>query len=103
MPTRQRPGSSTAWRKLRAFVGARDGMRCQRPGCECGGAELTLATRQPTTLTLGHIRPWVETGHTSFDPADYRAECARGNYADGARIGNARRAARRGLNPSRQW
>ncbi len=105
--TTHRPGSTRALRKLRAFVLDRDGYRCKRPDCPIGvGHQLTTHDRAlPTHATLGHIegREWIITRHTSLDPADYRAECARSNYGDGARITNARRAGRAGLNTSRSW
>ena len=85
---------------MRRYVAARDGMICRRPLCPCGGAELTWAPDRPNTLTLGHIVAVVDGG--TDHPENLRAECARENYADGARIGNARRA-RLALNTSRDW
>ena len=95
-----RGGSTTRWRKLRRFIAARDGMVCRRPGCPCGGQPLTWEPRQPNTLTAGHIVA-VDDGGTD-DPENLRAECARENYADGARIVNRKRARSR-LNTSREW
>ena len=48
----ERPGSTTAWRKLRAQVLARDHYQCQRPGC---GAR--------DQLEVHHVRP-VSAGGT---------------------------------------
>lgn len=98
-----RPGSTRQWRKLRALVLERDGLRCRRPDCRLGtGHQLTTHDpRLETHATLGHAtHAWIDTGQTSTNPDDYRAECSSSNYADGARITNARRA---GLNTSRQW
>lgn len=95
-----RGGSTTAWRKLRRLVGVRDGMRCRRPLCPCGGVELTWERNRPNTLTAGHIVAVVDGGTDS--PDNLRAECARENYAEGARITNTRRRRSR-LNTSREW
>lgn len=93
-------GSSTAWRKLRAYIAERDSMRCQRPGCECGGAALVWARGLPNSLTCGHIVALVDGG--TDHPDNLRAECARGNYADGARMRNAS-SPRAAINTSRAW
>jgi len=95
-----RGGSTTRWRKLRRWVAARDGMVCRRPLCPCGGVALTWEPGQPNTVTLGHIV--ADTDGGSSHPENLRAECARENYADGARITNRKRARSR-LNTSREW
>ena len=98
--TAGRPGSTTRWRKLRRYVAARDGLVCRRPMCPCGGIELTLQPNQPNTMTCGHIVA-VDDGGTDH-PENLRAECARGNYADGAARTN-RKQRRQRLNTSREW
>lgn len=77
---RARGGSTRAWRKLRAFVLARDGWVCQ----VCGGPADTVGHRLPLALG-GQLLP----------PADQlRAECGPCNYGHGAQLGQALRAAR---------
>lgn len=77
-------GSTRAWRKLRAFVLARDGYLCQRPDPhDCQG----VAT------DAGHIVARMNGGRDT--PENLRAECARGNRSEGARLRNAARAAPR--------
>lgn len=100
MPTPGRPGSTTAWRKLRRYVAARDGMVCRRPLCPCGGGPLTWAPRQPNTVTLGHVVAYVDGG--SDHPENLRAECSQGSHREGADRTN-RRKARSRLNTSRGW
>lgn len=95
-----RGGSTTSWRKLRRFIGARDGMMCRRPACPCGGARLTWERNMPNTMTAGHIVAVIDGG--TDHPENLRAECARFNYAEGAQLTNARRARSR-LNTSREW
>ena len=96
-----RNGSTTEWRKLRRYVAARDGMVCRRPLCECGGVQLTWTRYQPNSFTLGHIVAH-EDGGSDRNPENLRAECARGNYGDGARRTNRRRS-RAALSTSREW
>lgn len=86
--------------QLRLYVGGRDGMRCQRPGCRCGGCELTWTPLLPNTLTAGHVVA-VEDGGTHH-PDNLRAECAAGNYGDGADRTNRKRRSR-SRNTSRAW
>lgn len=77
-------GSTRAWRKLRAYVLARDDYRCQRPEAhDCQG----YAT------DAGHIVARSAGGRDT--PENLRAECARGNRAEGARMRNAAAAAPR--------
>lgn len=83
-------GSTTAWRRVRAYVLARDGHRCQARGPQCLG----IAT------TCGHIVPRIDGGNDRLD--NLRAECVKCNYSDGARI-TARRRQAKGLNASRRW
>lgn len=95
-----RGGSTTAWRRLRLYVAARDGMTCRRPGCVCGNDQLTMERGKPNSMTCGHIVAYDDGG--TDHPDNLRAECARGNYADGAAIANGKRARSR-LNTSRDW
>lgn len=88
-------------RRLRSLVAARDAWTCKRPRCRCGGARLTSEPRQPLTLTVGHVVA-VEDGGALTDPANLRAECAGGNYADGADRTNRKRM-RATLSTSRDW
>lgn len=80
-----RAGSTRAWRRLRAYVLARDKMVCQ--------ACTPTHPLTPETATLGHRRgrEWALTQHTSLDPDDYWAECSASNYSHGATFGNASR------------
>ncbi len=80
-------GSSRAWRRLRRLVLDRDAHRCQVP-VEFG--ELCLQPAQ----TVGHLDALAEGGPKLADPSRLRAECARHNYADGARRTNVARASR---------
>lgn len=68
-----------AWRRLRAYVLARDQYQCQRmnplTGIRCG---------RPAT-DAGHILD-VALGGTDH-PANLRAECAHCNRSAGARLG----------------
>ena len=92
MPTPARPGSTSATRRLRLYVLARDQYLCQ--ACPEPHPLTTHDKALPTHATLGHKRgrEWAATRATSLDPDDYRAECARANYSHGAAFGNARRA-----------
>lgn len=79
-----RRGSTRAWRKLRAYVLARDGHTCQRPrpsGAPCG---------QPAT-DAGHILADALGG--TNHPDNLRAECEQCNSIDGGRLGLVLRAA----------
>lgn len=81
-------GSSRAWRRLRLIVLERDRWTCQVDGCHA------IAT------TVGHLDPLCE-GNPKLARLDrLRAECARHNYSEGAKLGNARARARR---PSWSW
>jgi hypothetical protein len=86
-----RPGSTRAWRRLRAYVLQRDALTCQ--ACTPPHPLTTHDRTLPTHATLGHRpgREWALTRATSLDPDDYRAECAAWNYSEGARFGNASR------------
>lgn len=72
-------GSTRAARKLRAAVLERDGWTCRRPvpGGICGAP----------AHTCGHIIARVHGGTDTL--ANLRAECARHNYGDGARLRRA--------------
>lgn len=83
-------GSTRAWRRLRAAVLERDGARCQ-----------VLVDDQPCGQpagTVGHLDPLSAGGHKLAPMHRLRAECARHNYSDGARLGNATRR-----QPRRSW
>lgn len=75
-------GSSRAWRRLRSLVLERDAYTCQVDGCG------QIAT------TVGHLDPLCEGYPKLTSMARLRAECARHNYSEGAKLGNARRRAR---------
>jgi hypothetical protein len=92
MTTPARPGSTSAWRRLRLYVLARDGYACQ--GCPEPHPLTTHDKTLGTHATLGHRRgrEYALTRTTSLDPDDYQAECARLNYSHGAAFGNALRA-----------
>jgi len=98
MPATRRPGSTTAWRRLRRYVLTRDQLTCQR--CPTPHPLTTHDKSLPTHATLGHKpgHEWAIEGD-SMDPEHYQAECARQNYSAGATFGNRRR----GLNTSRSW
>lgn len=85
---------------MRLIVADRDRWLCRRPGCECGGDELTPEPGKPNTMTCGHVVAVVDGG--TDHPDNLRAECARGNYAEGANITNTLRR-RSSLNTSRDW
>ena len=71
--------STWQWRKLRAYVLARDLYTCQVRGPKC----TTHATE------AGHIKAFIDGGLDV--PENLRAECAPCNRGDGARLGNRRR------------
>lgn len=86
MSTSWTGGSTRAWRRLRAAVLERDGHRCRVvvDGTECG----------EFARTVGHLDPLSKGGPKLADPSRLRAECARHNFSDGARLGNASRRRR---------
>jgi 5-methylcytosine-specific restriction endonuclease McrA len=73
---------SPSWRRLVAYVLARDNYTCQINGPRC----TTLAT------TGDHITPRAEGGRL-LDPANVRAACRTCNSRGGATITNGRRRA----------
>jgi len=96
---RPRRGSTSAWRRLRAYVLDRDGRRCQLPVDAAGdydqGADQLLVAGladdgQPTGLPL--------PSHPD-DPANLRAACARHNL----QRGDARAAAPRRHTAGADW
>jgi len=103
MPSSQRPGSTTRWRKLRALVLARDAYTCQR--CPSPHPLTTTDPSLPTHATLGHRpgREWATDQATSWNPDDYQAECARSNYSAGATFGNQLRRPPAAIGASRRW
>jgi 5-methylcytosine-specific restriction protein A len=80
-----RNGSTTAWRKVRRYVLARDGYVCQIRGPRCAG----VAT------TADHVVAVTFGG--SDHPSNLRAACAPCNYGAGAAL--ASRAGRLGALP----
>jgi len=90
-------GSTRAWRRMVAYVLARDGHLCQRVvdehGTRCG---------RPAT-TCGHIIArylWPDGVPGVDDPTNLRAECVRCNMSHGGRVSQALQAAR---GASREW
>lgn len=81
-----RAGSTRSWRKLRAYVLARDGRLCQVPD---GDGRLCLAPARH----VDHIKP-RSAGGAFLDPANCRAACE---------ACNLRRGAARPPKPRRAW
>ena len=79
MSTTWAKGSTTAWRKLRAFVLARDNYLCQLrlPGC-------TVAA----PLRGGHVHHLLGRDRTGDDPEFMVAACAHCNLATGDPLKN---------------
>jgi 5-methylcytosine-specific restriction enzyme A len=68
------------WRKVRLWVLARDGHRCQLQRKGCTG----------TATQVDHIIPLIEGGDR-LAPSNLRASCTHCNTSDGARLKNTRR------------
>ena len=104
MPSTNRPGSTTRWRKLRAYVLERDRYQCQ--ACpephQLTTHDQTLGTHAHCGHKRGH--EWAATQATSWDPEDYQAECSRSNTSHGATFGNQLRgASASSVGASRRW
>lgn len=97
-------GSTREWRAVRRYIIERDRdpvtgeVRCWRPDCRVVLTEHDPTL--PTHATCGHLVDRVAGGTDQLDKL--AAECARCNYAHGARTAHRRRVAA-GLNTSRDW
>jgi 5-methylcytosine-specific restriction endonuclease McrA len=93
-------GSTSAWRRTRAAVLARDGWTCQHCGRHIHPR--CLVTGCPTCAHVDHVTPRSRGG--SDDPSNLVASCARCNLGRGDRQrhpANALAAAT--LRTSRAW
>jgi 5-methylcytosine-specific restriction protein A len=78
--TTDRELGSSAWKRTRLEVLARDGYRCQIRGPKCNG----YATE------VDHVVARADGGAT-WNPSNLRAACRPCNSAGGAEVGNRRR------------
>ena len=88
----KRPYDAPGWRKLRAFVLARDNWECQ--------VRLKGCTRIATVAD--HIRPWL-AGGAWLDPINLRASCSHCNAVRSNRRHDDTLGDPTPLPPSRKW